>query len=53
MSRFLQDELGQDMVEYALIAGLIGLGAVVALNNVASSVGTVFSAVGTSLTAPV
>ncbi len=53
MKRFLEEELGQDLIEYALIAGLLGLGAVAALKNVASSVGTVFSAVGSTLTTAV
>jgi pilus assembly protein Flp/PilA len=50
MTPFLKDESGQDLVEYALIAGLIGLGAVVALKDVASSVGSVFATVGSTLT---
>jgi pilus assembly protein Flp/PilA len=47
---FLQDESGQDLIEYALVAGLIGLGAVVALSGLATKVGTAFNTVGSQLT---
>ncbi|HZL26389.1 MAG TPA: Flp family type IVb pilin [Acidobacteriaceae bacterium] len=44
------DESGQDLIEYALVAGLIGLGAVAAMSSLASTIGTAFSSVGSSLT---
>jgi pilus assembly protein Flp/PilA len=44
------DESGQDLIEYALVAGLIGLGAVVAMSGLATKIGTAFNAVGNSLT---
>ena len=44
------DESGQDLVEYGLIVGLMALGAIVSLKSVASNVGVVFSAVGSTLT---
>jgi len=44
------DESGQDLVEYALIVGVLGLGAVATLKGVATNVGTLFAAVGTTLT---
>jgi pilus assembly protein Flp/PilA len=34
---------GQDLVEYALVAALISLGAVAAMQNVASDIATTFS----------
>lgn len=43
------DESGQDLIEYALVAGLIGLGAVAAMSSLATSIGTAFSSVGSSL----
>ena len=50
LSRFLEDESGQDLIEYGLIAGLLGLGTIASLKGVATAVGTVFTAVGTTLT---
>lgn len=38
----LSDESGQDLIEYALIASLIGLAAVTAMGNIASAIGTLF-----------
>jgi pilus assembly protein Flp/PilA len=46
----LQDESGQDLIEYALVAGLIGLGAVVAMTSLSTKVGSAFNTVGNSLT---
>ena len=47
---FMNDESGQDLIEYALVAGLIGLGAVVAMSGLATKIGTAFGSVGNSLT---
>jgi len=47
---FLADESGQDLIEYGLVAGLIGLAAVVAMGNLATSIGNSFAAVGNTLT---
>ena len=47
------DESGQDLIEYALVAGLIGLGAVVAMSGLASSIATAFGSVGNQLTGSV
>jgi pilus assembly protein Flp/PilA len=47
---FVNDESGQDLIEYALVAGLIGLGAVVAMSGLATKIGTAFGSVGNSLT---
>jgi pilus assembly protein Flp/PilA len=45
----MQDESGQDLIEYALVAGLIGLGAVAAMTGLSSTIGNAFSSVGNSL----
>jgi pilus assembly protein Flp/PilA len=50
LKRFGGDESGQDLVEYALIVAVLGLGAIATLKGVANSVATVFTAVGTTLT---
>ena len=46
----LQDESGQDLIEYALVAGLIGLGAVVAMTSLKGTISSAFGSVGTALT---
>ena len=52
-AHLLQDESGQDLIEYALVAGLIGLGAVVAMTTLSGKIGTAFNSVGSSLTSAV
>jgi pilus assembly protein Flp/PilA len=47
---FMQDESGQDLIEYALVAGLIGLGAVVAMTSLSGKIGNAFNSVGNSVT---
>jgi pilus assembly protein Flp/PilA len=47
---FMKDESGQDLIEYALVAGLIGLGAVVAMSGLATKIGSAFNTVGNTLT---
>ena len=49
-SNLMNDESGQDLIEYALVAGLIGLGAVTAMSGLASKITTAFNSIGTSLT---
>lgn len=44
------EDSGQDLIEYALVAGLIGLGAVVAMTGLSGKIGNAFNSVGTSLT---
>jgi pilus assembly protein Flp/PilA len=53
LSNLLQDESGQDLIEYALVAGLVGLGAVAAMTSVGGKVTTLFTSIGTSLTSAV
>ena len=50
---FLRDQSGQDLIEYALAAALIGLAAVVSIRSLASHISTAFGSVGTSLTSAV
>ena len=49
----MNDESGQDLIEYALVAGLIGLGAVVAMSGLSTSIKTAFNGVGSQLTSAV
>lgn len=46
----MKDESGQDLIEYALVAGLIGLGAVVAMTGLSGKIGNALGSVGNSLT---
>jgi pilus assembly protein Flp/PilA len=50
LKNLLKDDSGQDLIEYALVAGLIGLGSVAAMTSVGGIVGNTFNAVGTSVT---
>lgn len=45
-----QDESGQDLIEYALVAALIALGAVAAMTSLRTTLGNAFSQINTSLT---
>ncbi len=46
----LQDESGQDLIEYALVAGLIGVAAIVAVTGIGSKLTTVFNQITGNLT---
>lgn len=46
----LRDDSGQDLIEYALVAALIGLGATLAMKGLTNSIGNAFNKVGTDLT---
>jgi pilus assembly protein Flp/PilA len=43
IKRFLSDCAGQDLIEYALMAGFVAVSAGALLPNIATSVSTVFS----------
>ncbi len=47
---FAHDESGQDLIEYALVAGLIGLGAVTAMGGLSGAISNAFSSVSSRLT---
>ena len=49
-SSLLADESGQDLIEYALTAALIGLAAVAAMNSLATNITNAFNSVGNRLT---
>ena len=51
MSALLRDESGQDLIEYALVAALLGLGAVASMKTLANTCSNAFNAIGNSLTA--
>jgi pilus assembly protein Flp/PilA len=45
----MNDESGQDLIEYALIAALIALGAIVAMQSLSNKISNEFNAIGSSL----
>ena len=45
----VNEDSGQDLIEYALVAALVGLGAVASMKGLANSIGTAFNGVGTAL----
>ena len=50
LSDFVRDESGQDLIEYALVAAMIGLGAVAAMSRLAEQIISAFSSIGQQLT---
>lgn len=50
LNSLVEDESGQDLIEYALVLSLIGLAATVSMKSLANTIGTAFNAVGTKLT---
>ncbi|SEG00193.1 pilus assembly protein Flp/PilA [Bryocella elongata] len=53
MLNLMTEESGQDLIEYALVAGLIGLAAVAAMSTLAGKISNAFSNVGSQLTSAV
>lgn len=49
LNRFIHEEAGQDLIEYALLAGLIALVCVVAITNAGTKVSQLFTNVQTSI----
>ena len=44
-----KQESGQNLIEYALVAGIIGLGAVVAMTALKNNIAAAFTSVGSTL----
>jgi pilus assembly protein Flp/PilA len=49
-AQLIHDESGQDLIEYAIVAGLIGIGAVVSLTSLTNKIKGAFNSVGNQLT---
>jgi Flp pilus assembly pilin Flp len=49
-SRFWKDKRGQDMIEYALMAGFVAVAAGAIMPGVASSISTIFSSISSVMT---
>jgi pilus assembly protein Flp/PilA len=52
-SGFWQDTQGQDLVEYALAAGLVAVAAVAAMPTLSTTVNTVFTKIGSIIASSV
>lgn len=48
--RLIQETEGQDLIEYALLAALIGLATTVAMGALAGSISSEFGVIGSSVT---
>lgn len=48
--RLVQEDSGQDLIEYALVAALIALGALAGMKTLANDIGDAFNSVGSTLT---
>jgi len=51
IARFVRETEGQDLIEYALLAALIGVVVAGAMTLLASSISTEFNTIGTTITA--
>jgi pilus assembly protein Flp/PilA len=49
MRALVRDDNGQDLIEYALLAGLISLVAVAAITTAGTNVKSIFTSIGTKL----
>jgi pilus assembly protein Flp/PilA len=49
IARFVRDEQGQDLIEYALLAGFISLAVVAAVTNVGTALDTLYDNVETKV----
>jgi pilus assembly protein Flp/PilA len=50
LRKLAAEDSGQDLIEYALVAALVGLGAVAAMRGLSNTVGKNFNSVGNELT---
>lgn len=53
MFLLLQDDSGQNLIEYAFVAGLIGLAAVVAVAGLGTKISAAFNSIASRLTSSV
>ena len=53
VKQMLEQEVGQDMVEYALVVALIAFGAVTGMQHLSSGLNKAFSSISSTLTTTV
>jgi pilus assembly protein Flp/PilA len=49
LKTLVADDSGQDLIEYALVAALVGLGAIASMKGLANSLKNAFNGVGSAL----
>jgi pilus assembly protein Flp/PilA len=49
LKNLIAEESGQDLIEYALVAALVGLGSVASMSSLAGSISNTFAGIGTAL----
>ncbi|MDP9050951.1 MAG: Flp family type IVb pilin [Acidobacteriota bacterium] len=49
LKNLISEESGQDLIEYALVAALVGLGSVASMQSLAQSISNAFTGVGVAL----
>jgi pilus assembly protein Flp/PilA len=50
LMNLLRDDSGQDLIEYALVAALIGLGAATVMGGLGNEIGNIFTSITSTLT---
>jgi pilus assembly protein Flp/PilA len=53
LTNLLREDSGQDLIEYALLAALVGLAAATSMRSLATKIGDSFTTVGSTLTSSV
>jgi pilus assembly protein Flp/PilA len=49
--QILADDAGQDLIEYALLAALVGMGGVLSMKGLSNKISNTFNNIGTTLAA--
>jgi pilus assembly protein Flp/PilA len=49
LNNLMTDESGQDLIEYALVAALVGLASIASMQSLAGSIMNTFTAIGTAI----
>jgi len=53
LKNLIAEDSGQDLIEYALVAALVGLGSVASMTSLASSIANTFNGISNALTGAV
>ena len=53
INNLVADESGQDLIEYALVAALVGLGAVASMRSLGTAINNAFNSIGSTLSSNV
>ena len=53
VKNLINEDSGQDLIEYALVAALVGLGAVAAMKGLSNNIGNAVNSIGSTLSTSV